>query len=50
MTPMDGPMDGHRNAISDPKLKLLLLLEMQCQQAKDVDQTDKLAAVAETFR
>jgi len=39
--------DGHRNAISEPKMKQLLLLEIRYQQGNDVEQLTKLAAAAE---
>ena len=39
--------DGHRNAISEPKMKQLLLLEIWYQQGNDVEQLTKLAAAAE---
>jgi hypothetical protein len=39
--------DGHRSAISEPKMKLLLSVEEQYQQGNDVEQLTKLAAAAE---
>jgi hypothetical protein len=39
--------DGHRSAISKPKMKQLFLLEIRYQQGNDVEQLTKLAAAAE---
>ena len=40
-------LDEHRSAISEPKMKLLLSVEIRYQQGKDVEQLTRLAAVAE---
>jgi len=40
-------LDGHRSAIIEPKMKLLLSVEIRYQQGNDVQELTRLAAVAE---